>query len=360
MNPVLMLVVIGLSVVTLIVIFLQFTLNKEGTAKAIMEFDGFKGVVMEWEGHLLTANWDVVDAANSNGIKEFSIGGLKFVGIRFIHKVYEYVFRWRDVQLVEGKAQMKFNEKTIDYIFVRPDVYFTDLEGAETAPPERYPLDLQFLVTMRVVNPYKALFRAPSNWNENVMNRLNALFRTWISGHSLDEILALVGSPQQIWHELQNDQLLIMFQEDWGIQIEKNGIEIREIKLPPALEEAAGIEKQMELTAKGFAAQTTGALVAMIAQQTGEDSATIRGEFKTNLTTALTKYQPLIDTNRDLIIRKMGLDSGAVRQFYIEGGTTIEGLIALLGNVMGGGGSSGSSSGSGSKQNPKQFFGMKP
>jgi len=383
--------VVLVLVIVLPLIFLKFTFVQEGTAKAILRFGGLRKIIVKWDGHKLAdaddetilgepvSIGDVIPGTDPWSI----VGGLRFAGIRFIDTIHNYQFRWRDVQLVRGETRIEFHDPTIDYIFVRPDVYFTDLREAETAPPERIGIDIQFLVTMKVFNPAKALFKAPSNWNENAMARLNASLRSWISKLTLDEVLQIQSSAELIWEGLpatpecpakpgmSDDPLITTTFKEWGILVEKNGIEIREIRLPPDIQEAAAAEKKQQLISKGFAGETTSRLIAMIADLTGAEYKKVQEEFggknpdgtdapnkATALTDAMLKYKEVINMNQDLIKRRLGLGSG-ISEIHIS---SPEGYLASLANILrnglggGGGGnpSGGAASGeAGKKEKPR-------
>lgn len=274
---------------------------KEGTAIAVRRLGGFRKIIMVWKDHKLDDKWNVEYKLGYQPV----FGGLCWIGFWPIDRVYEYKFRWRDIQLVGGKEQVQFHEENIDYIFVRPDVYWTDIKAAETKKPERIPLDVQFLVTMRVCNPYLALFAAPSNWNENAMSRLNAKFRGWVGEKTLDEVLSLKEEPKEIWKELKDDPLIKMLEKEWGIKIEENGIEIRDVGLPADYQESAAAEKKMELQAKGFASETSGAEFEMLSRQTGKSVDVLQKEYDNDSDKFLKKYGAMIESNRDFVRRKV-------------------------------------------------------
>jgi hypothetical protein len=181
------------------------------------------------------------------------LGGLRFYGLWPILDVGIYHLRWWDLQLAEGGRQESvFHEEVIDYVLLKPDVYWVKVEAAETRPPERIPLNVEFLVTMRVENPYKAIFVAPINWVENTTTRLSALFRSLVASSSLDELLELKGDPQGIWKRLGKEPLLQKtLRREWGILVEKGGIEIRDIGIPPEYQEAAAAQRAEAMKAEG-------------------------------------------------------------------------------------------------------------
>jgi hypothetical protein len=297
---------------------LVFTNVSEGSAKALMRRGAFIKFVMAWEGHTFNEDWDVVE-----GEETHLMGGFRFVGYRGLDTVYTYNFRWRDLHLEERQAKITFHQEKIDYILVRPDVYFTDIEEAETKPPERIPLNVHFLVTIKVVNPYKALFVAPPNWNENVMMRLNAIFRDWVGTKELDDILELREEPKKLCEELCDDPLIQMFEYEWGVKIEDNGIQIRDVGLPPGYQEPAARERVMQLEAKGRAAETVGTVIEMMATARGKTVEEIQEEIeKSNK-----RKKEFLDIAKDLIVRKMGIEGGAYADIRVEGAEGLERII---------------------------------
>lgn len=301
-------------------VFFKFTIVREGTAKIIIRLGKFKKAVMVWGGHKLDAGNNVVQGDTIRLL----LGGLVFVGIRLIDKVYKYKFRWRDIQLVKSEEKVEFHEEQLDYIFVRPDVYWTDIKGAETAPPERIPINVQFLVTMRVSNPERAVFKAPSNWNENVMSRLNALFRSWVATKTLDKLLDIHKDPQKIWKDFKDEALLKKtFQDEWGITIEENGIEIRTIDLPPDYQTAAAAQKKLELEAVARSAETVGTVIEMMARVRGKKVKDIQKEIEAQPE----MRREFLDLAKDLIVRKLGIEGKSYLDIRVQGAEGIEKTI---------------------------------
>ncbi len=84
---------------------------------------------------------------------------------------------------------------------------------------------------------------------------------------------------------------------------------------------------------------TSGAVMEMIADQTGTSLKTIKREFKKDPDAALKKYESLIKLNQDFVVRSMGLNAGAVRQYYFSGAQGGMDIIALLSERLREGGS---------------------
>ena len=300
-----LLVAIGLFLISF-----KFTLVQEAKAKGIIRLGAYKKIVIAWKGHKLDENGDVVAG------QETHIGGLRYVGIRFIDDIYKYIFRWRGLELVEGKEEIEFHEKTVDYIQIKPDIYYTSVDGVETKAPGRIPVKLEWLVTMRIKNPRKTLWDAPENWNENVMARLNALFSMWVSStKSLDDLLKIREKPGNIWNELKDDPLIRFFDENWGVEILKNGIELRAITPPKEYQDAAARQKQMELEAKGTAAELVGAVIDGMAKSRGKTTEDIQREIDSNNETK----KEFTGLMKELLIIKMGIEGNAYVDIRVKG-----------------------------------------
>jgi hypothetical protein len=82
---------------------------------------------------------------------------------------------------------------------------------------------------MRVVNPYKALFRV-QNWSEMVMNRMKPLFREYVGGTAFD---VLIKNEQQaggeVYQKLAKTGLLDEFESLYGVRIKDGGVEIKDV-----------------------------------------------------------------------------------------------------------------------------------
>jgi hypothetical protein len=182
-------------------------------------------------------------------------GGFRFYGIWPLFDVFIYRLRWNDIHRSrERDGNMEdpsFHDKWLDYVLLRPDVYSTNLQGAETNPSERLALNVAFNVTMQVVNPYKTIFVAPPNWVENVMVRLDAVLRGFIAAYTLDQLLVMRGDETGVWEKLGQDPFIQRTLQEWGILIPEGGIQMRDIGLPVELQTVAEAKRVEELRAEG-------------------------------------------------------------------------------------------------------------
>jgi len=219
-----------------------FTIVNEGSAKAIMRFGRFKCLVMAYEGYAFNTKkgkgadaWEIISAteekpkekeektkekkekeekdlslleiinqwlAKHPGLKKlFGLGGVRWVGWPGIDTVYEYNFRWstlRETKASEdeegfqsqrdigrGKNAVSF-AKRIDYILLSDYVYYAELHGVETS--EMMPVDVLMLLPVRIMNPYKALFRV-QKWLDATLDLIKPSVRAWIATKSVSEVV---------------------------------------------------------------------------------------------------------------------------------------------------------------------------
>lgn len=169
---------------------LFFTLVDEGSVKVVMLNRQFHKCVMRYKGFYLDEKSNVKLLPKTQKEQKKLLGGLEFFGIWPFYTIHNYRFRWTKIkrELKDGKLvkSIEPEDKTIDYILVQADVYYARLEGIETIG--LVPLDMEFVLTIRIINPYKALFRA-QDWFEFVTNRLLPYIRQFCSGKEFNELI---------------------------------------------------------------------------------------------------------------------------------------------------------------------------
>lgn len=210
--------------------YILFTFVEEGTAKTIMKFDGFDRVIMQYENCSLNDEWNVCLYNTEPKKKKRLLGGLHWIGIPGIYSVYRYRFSWATLKSQKKEAeQIERRSEIIRHIFVKDYVYLGEIKGAETK--SLVPLDIDFLVTTRVVNPYKALFRV-HDWVNVIISRTEAYFRQFVSQTEYEELIAKKQEMgEEIMKALEETGMLGnngKFLIDYGIKV-KN-IEMRDIE----------------------------------------------------------------------------------------------------------------------------------
>lgn len=231
-------VIIGIGVVTFSLIYfvlaprnLFFTFVKEGTAKIIVRGDKFERALIQWEGRTFQYSasgeekWAVV-----SGVESHLFGGLRYYGLWPIFDVYIYDFQWTGV--TEKGDVVHHPRETLDFILLREDIYWGEVEDAEDK--KLLPLGLELILTVAVINPYKALFNI-QNWLETVINRIKPLVRDLITQ---DEFENLIQRKEALGNDLYGKAaaLLEEFRNRYGVDVRK--IQVKEVNPPDGYREA--------------------------------------------------------------------------------------------------------------------------
>lgn len=118
--------------------------------------------------------------------------GLYWIGVPFVHEVFEYFFRWVSFEQTDREGNLTdkvvSHKGWLDYILLKDDVYYTLVDRAETS--DFIQVDVKLLLTIRVMNPYKAFFRV-QNWLEASLNLVKPAFREFVVQYPFDKLIAL-------------------------------------------------------------------------------------------------------------------------------------------------------------------------
>jgi regulator of protease activity HflC (stomatin/prohibitin superfamily) len=234
------LIAVVLGVIALVYFFARhniiWTIVREGAAKGILKFGKLSRIVMAYQGYGLTPEWKVEPGESKKS-------GLRLVGIPFVHSVYKYEFRWTSFEQTEegGKLVQKaiaHKGEILDYILVQDDVYYTFIREAETS--DMVPVDVDLLLTIRIINPYLALFRV-QNWLEATQNQLKPVLRGYIANKKFSELITRKEGAKRELEELlikaveatdaDTDETLGNYLErHYGVRIKKVGL----VRIDPA------------------------------------------------------------------------------------------------------------------------------
>lgn len=160
-----------------------FTFVNEGTAKVVMRTGKAFRVLIQYEGRALDQDGNLVP-----GEERHLFGGLRWIGLWPFHYLYRYGFEWGSSQ-EDGTLVVKAEE--LDYILLKQDVYA--FEMGEVEDSDALPLRVRVLLTIKIANPYKALFTV-HKWLETVINRFQPMVRDRIGESSYRELLVQKGS----------------------------------------------------------------------------------------------------------------------------------------------------------------------
>jgi SPFH domain / Band 7 family len=196
-----------------------YTTVEDGQAKIIMRGDDFDRCVMSYEGFHLNVpghslprydneepDWEVL-ADNPFAPKGFydlrsafeKKYGLYWVGYPWENKVYKYTFRWNETKTEaagedRGSESILPREAETDFVYVKDFTYVAVTHGAETK--EGLPTREQTNVTVRITNPYKALFRT-EDWMRRVMSPTNRIAREYVASQGYKDLLAATEASKK-------------------------------------------------------------------------------------------------------------------------------------------------------------------
>jgi len=231
-------VIIWLGIATFLVIYFWlaptnrwFTFVKEGTAKIVVRGDKFEKALIQWEGRTFeytaksAERWLVVEENEKRKEPWHPLGGFRFYGFWPILDIYIYNFKWSGV--TEDSQVVHHPKEPMDYILVRDDVFWAKVEEAEDI--NLLPLTIELVLTIRIVNPYKALFNI-QNWLETVINRIKPTVRDVTTQKEYKE---WIGQPEAMGETIYQraEETLKEFRETYGVDVRK--IQVKKIDPPP-------------------------------------------------------------------------------------------------------------------------------
>jgi hypothetical protein len=278
-----------------------FTFVLEGTAKVVVRADRFHKVLFQWLDHTIDKEWNVLSAdvpvLNYERIKEVEpgtlgeviarlygatihpsltrwerlrrgnlFGSLWFYGFHPIDDIYIYKFEWWGLK-PDGTPQ-HYPPEILDYLLLKEDLYFTEVKKAEDY--DRLPLDVSLVLRIRVINPYKALFRI-QNWLEALINRIRPAVRDRITAERFDVLIrqqAAIG--QDIFNVLSRPGGVIeQFREEYGVLL--MAIEVINIDPP---------KEQRETTLREFIAKQERKRIEIEAKAEAKRIQTVYGRIR--------------------------------------------------------------------------------
>lgn len=183
-----------------------FTEVHEGTVKTILRSGSFDHMVMSLKGYRLNdprgpgydsskPAWEVLPVPAGKE-KDFDRRGfltrwlgLFYVGLPPFRTVHSYRFAWSELRQDEKTGEQKVwprNERT-DFIYAVSFPYILILVEAETK--DRLPVTVTFQVSLRVVNPYKALFDSENYFQSVAGAAINAA-RNYVGSKEYSELVS--------------------------------------------------------------------------------------------------------------------------------------------------------------------------
>lgn len=189
------------------------------------------------------ANSDALPPLEDTGLQGRFGGGIRLLGLPGVNKVLRYNFTWTSLEQKEDKATGKIRtvfvtkeftadnldpEKgPIDYVPLFIDTYIAQVEKADSR--DGVPFDVQYLITARVVNPYKATIVA-HRWLETVQNQLGGKIVDFVRDHRYEDLLDQPKEEgksldtkiaKELITLLSDDKHLDEFEENLGVKVDK-------------------------------------------------------------------------------------------------------------------------------------------
>jgi len=218
-----------------------FTVVREGTAKIVMQGGQFEKVLIELREYNL-------DEKSGNIVKEKDKAE-RIIGIRPFDSTVSPTrsilkYNWRRSIVDENGVVHLLREDNTEEISLTPDTYWCKVDAAEDF--ERFPINVQLLLTLQVVNPFKALLRTgenPGAWLKIIIARTSAETRNIVSHRTYEQWTSSGESMgNEIMERLQGggdkgdigkDILKEEFEEQYGIKF----IDIEVYSVDPSDEE---------------------------------------------------------------------------------------------------------------------------
>lgn len=133
---------------------LFFTFVPEGTAKVVTFGRAYRKTLIQYVGYRVDDHGAVV-----RGEERHCLGGLRGPFLWPFFRIFAYRFSWTTMNQ-DGDIEVH-PETLLDYIYVRAGIYYLKISGGEDI--NGFPIDLEISLTLRIVNPRKALLRIV-NW----------------------------------------------------------------------------------------------------------------------------------------------------------------------------------------------------
>ncbi|TSD02411.1 MAG: hypothetical protein Athens071424_107 [Parcubacteria group bacterium Athens0714_24] len=179
------------------------TLVNEGEWKAVVRAGSFRKGLMAYKGYTEDEKGNIVEELKKEK-KRKKLGGIRWLGIPTVDEIHRYNFRWvvtRNIKVNEEKPEEGFVSqkelpngqwavsfsKQLDYIYLRDANYLIILRDADVKD-SWMPVTIYAVVTLRILNPYKALFRV-DKWLDVTLFAIESALRSWVAWNKYDAVL---------------------------------------------------------------------------------------------------------------------------------------------------------------------------
>lgn len=165
-----------------------------------MRGEAFHRIIIQLKGFRINPDTWEVEQGNETYSRMENFTGARWIGIPPFYRIHRYHFRWaiidrqkQDDGTTKAVPQHR-EEKNLDMILVSQAVYYGMIESAETKE-ENLPVDIGFLITLRIVDPRKALFMV-HRWLDAVLDLVAQRGRQYIGTRKYFELVSEEGKEQ--------------------------------------------------------------------------------------------------------------------------------------------------------------------
>jgi len=289
-----------------------FAFVEEGTAKIIMYMGEAKKGLIQYTGFRIDEDWNIVPRRRKRSL----LGGLKFIGFWPMSYVYKYRLRWTSVR-ENGEAVS--HEDQLDSVLLKEKIYSIRMKTVEDK--NNMPLNIDILVTLKIINPYKALFIA-EDYLELVLNRTRPLFREFVGGVAFSELKTKKQrAGGEVWKKLLRENLIQEFEKDWGIKIKDGGIEITDVNPVSEQYRKATTQKYLaDREAERVAGETIGSVINMMAVSYGLTFE----EMQKKINKSAKFQKEFREFCKETLHKKMAIDGSSYVKVDVSGAEGIE------------------------------------
>jgi len=287
MNFLITVLVVLLVIVAIAFSFVRFVVVQEAKAVAFKFLGRFAYLAMEFKDYHFDSDGNIQTGPGSNNWGScrciWRIGGL----VIYIHPLV------KPANYAEQNNPDRFGEGIYVHLGdITPEPF---VETAETAPPENIGLNVKFVSTMRVVNPYRWLFPSPKDVNAQVVKRQNSALRAWVGSGDQKHVQQAKGNGVQLWSELVqpvDDEhpnalnckpTFDKIENEWGLKILENSIIVEDVGYDPEYQKALKAKDQAKLQADASVEETAGRVLRSVARMSGvnvDDPDELKGFMK--------------------------------------------------------------------------------
>ena len=205
---------------------LWFTFGREGAAKAVMNGGVFSHFLVWWQGHRANdprkwsfkrrvRRWEILET--NKKVSQYKwwqlhwrwleLFGIYWYGLYPFKQIYTYKFEWTEQRAGSHNEPLPWHRNELtDFIFLKNFPYWVRLSAAEDLDNEA--LDLDYLLTVQIVNPYWALFRI-DDWLDRTSADANNKAKMYVGARNFEAIKREKLTPDQTMSEFAQDLLVI-------------------------------------------------------------------------------------------------------------------------------------------------------